>query len=205
MQSLHLLPRLVGGLASIEAVRVACGGHTCVLSSHGELYTFGNGKHGQLGHGEQHAGPTPRRVGGLRHVKVLGIACGDFHTLALADDGAVYTWGTGGFGELGHGDLHNYTEPRRLKGIKRHSLVFAACGASHNVLLVAPSRAELLETHPADAGSSYEGEEEEEEDAEDVESDSTNASSVDASSAGESAATAATRVGYSDRRRWNGY
>jgi alpha-tubulin suppressor-like RCC1 family protein len=123
-------------LASIEVVRIACGGHTCVLGAQGELFTFGNGKHGQLGHGERRAEASPRRVQALRHARVLGIACGDFHTLALADDGHVYTWGAGAFGELGHGDLAHVSEPCRLKAFRRHELVFAACGASHNIVLL---------------------------------------------------------------------
>ena len=130
------LPRLVVSLASIEVVRIACGGHTCVLGAQGELFTFGNGKHGQLGHGERRAEASPRRVQALRHARVLGIACGDFHTLALADDGHVYTWGAGAFGELGHGDLAHVSEPCRLKALRRHELVFAACGASHNIVLL---------------------------------------------------------------------
>ena len=125
----------------IECVRIACGGHTCVLSARGELFTFGNGKHGQLGHGEGwvRADATPRRVGGaLLHQRVLGLACGDFHTLALAEDGGVYTWGAGGHGELGHGDASACYEPRRVESLHRRALVYAACGASHNIVLLAP-------------------------------------------------------------------
>ena len=133
------VPRLVASLHHIECVRVVCGGHTCVLSARGELFTFGNGKHGQLGHGDDRTDATPRRVGGpLRRVRVLGVACGDFHTLCLADDGDVYTWGAGGHGELGHGDNAASFEPRRVEALHRRTLLFAACGASHNLLLLAP-------------------------------------------------------------------
>lgn len=150
------IPRLVGSLGGIEAVRVACGSHTCVLGAHGELYTFGNGKHGQLGHGEQRGEATPRRVHALRHVRVLGIACGDFHTLALGDDGGVYTWGAGAYGELGHGDVAHYAEPRWLETLHRRALLFAACGASHNVILLAPAERGLY-GHDADDSDADEG------------------------------------------------
>ena len=60
------IPRLVASLTSIDVVRVACGGHTCVLGAFGDLYTFGNGKHGQLGHGDERVEATPRRVNALR-------------------------------------------------------------------------------------------------------------------------------------------
>ena len=130
------VPRLVVGLAALEVTRVACGGHTCVLTAHGEMFTFGNGKHGQLGHGHCRVEASPRSVQALRDTRVLGIACGDFHSLALTADGCVYTWGAGGFGELGHGNLSHENKPRQLDALRHHSLVFAACGASHNLLLL---------------------------------------------------------------------
>ena len=63
------VPRLVAGLASVEAVRVVCGGHTCVLGAHGELFTFGNGKHGQLGHKQTRDQLRPRRIRTRRRPK----------------------------------------------------------------------------------------------------------------------------------------
>jgi len=34
-------------------------------------------------------------------------ACGDVHTLALTDEGAVYCFGGGSFGQLGLGHIKN--------------------------------------------------------------------------------------------------
>ena len=179
----------MGNLAQVSIVRVACGGHALRAERAGELFTFGNGKHGQLGHGEPRPDALPRRVSRLRHLRVLGIACGDFHSLALADDGYVYTWGAGAFGELGHGDLRHCAEPRRLDGVRRHALAFAACGACWRPLL-APSRGDA-EPHPADAGGrggggggGFYG---------DDDNDSDSGSNSATSSAGESATTASTR------------
>ena len=116
------VPRLVAGLAAIEVVRVACGRHTCVLGSQGDLYTFGNGRYGQLGHGEQRPEVAPQRVNALRHARVVGVACGEFHSLALTDEGHVYSWGAGAFGELGHGDRSHRSEPTRIEALQRHQL-----------------------------------------------------------------------------------
>jgi len=49
-------------------------------------------------------------VAALAGVRVLGMAAGAHHTLALSDAGQPYSWGLGGNGRLGHGD----TEPRLL-------------------------------------------------------------------------------------------
>ena len=150
------VPRLVSSLVHIEAVRVACGSHTCILGAHGELYTFGHGKHGQLGHSEARAESMPRRVHALRNVRVVGIACGDLHSLALADDGGVYTWGSGSHGELGHGGVAHEAEPRRIESLRQRALVFAACGASHNVLLLAPAAAAYADESDVESDSNDE-------------------------------------------------
>ena len=71
-----------------------------------ELYTFGDGTKGQLGHAggkkEKVSFKSPARVdtSGPMH----GLSCGHFHSLALSQDGAVYSWGSGVMGLLGHGD-----------------------------------------------------------------------------------------------------
>ena len=67
-----------------------CGGHTLVLGAHGELYSFGNGKQGQLGHGSFEHAPTPTPVQELATmgVTIAAAACGLAHT-ALLDTRSV--------------------------------------------------------------------------------------------------------------------
>ena len=63
-----------------------------------------------------------------------GVGRGDVE----AGDGAVYTWGGNAFGELGHGCVAHHPSPRQLASMRSWRLVFAACGASHNLLLAVP-------------------------------------------------------------------
>lgn len=74
--------------------QVACGGvHTAVVTETGQVYTWGDGKNGELGH---HHDPnlkqTPRLVENLNGVFVTYVACGGGHTVVLTDAGkhAVY-------------------------------------------------------------------------------------------------------------------
>ncbi len=130
------LPRRVGGaLTGVRVLRVACGGHTLALGAGGELYAWGNGKHGQLGHGGHRAEASPKRVAALRKQRVVGVAAGDFHSLALTADLRVFTFGSGAFGELGHGTLAHLTLPTPLDALRGKRLLFAACGSAHNILL----------------------------------------------------------------------
>ena len=51
----------------------------------------------------------------------------------------MLTWGSGGHGELGHGGANAHQlAPRPLGLMRRRRLAFAACGGTHNVLLVQP-------------------------------------------------------------------
>ena len=56
---------------------------------------------------------SPRMVGGdLGGVRVVGVAAGAIHSIALAADGRVFTFGRGWYGRLGHGDEENQLTPR---------------------------------------------------------------------------------------------
>jgi len=74
------------------------------LTEAGELFTFGFGGHGRLGHaGTQHE-PVPRLVkAALVGKKVVGAAGGSQHTAAWTDAGELFTFGLGQCGQLGHG------------------------------------------------------------------------------------------------------
>ncbi len=52
-------------------------------------------------------------VGGeLTGVRVVGVAAGGYHSIVLAADGRVFTFGRGTYGRLGHGDEENQLTPR---------------------------------------------------------------------------------------------
>jgi hypothetical protein len=50
----------------------------------------------------------------MADVEVLSVAAGDLHTMVLARDGKVYTFGCGLFGKLGHGFGQCEFTPRYL-------------------------------------------------------------------------------------------
>lgn len=50
--------------------------------------------------------------------KVVGIACGGNHNLALTDKNEVYSWGYGDMLALGHGDEKDELLPKKLNFTK---------------------------------------------------------------------------------------
>ena len=98
-------PSIVGALQGLNVHAVACGWHhTVALLDNGQVYTWGSGEYGRLGHGDESRQPAPKMVETLHGKMVVGIAAGGFHTAAVIDNGNLFTWGGGYFGQLGHGD-----------------------------------------------------------------------------------------------------
>ena len=111
------VPRLVDGLVGTRVVYVAASGdHTAVCTDAGQLYTFGFGYLGQLGHGENvQIEWMPRLVQALVGTKTVGVEAGDGHTVVLTEAGGVLTFGDGHLGQLGHGTVATEYMPRVVK------------------------------------------------------------------------------------------
>ena len=55
--------------------------------------------------------------------RVDHIAVGYGHSLALADEGLVFSWGVGSKGQLGHGDRETKRSPQLVEAIKGKLIV----------------------------------------------------------------------------------
>ncbi|KAF9401603.1 RCC1 domain-containing protein 1 [Mortierella sp. AD011] len=71
----------------------------------------------------------------LRDAKFEKIWAGEAHMLALATDGTLYSWGSGRYGQLGHGNLVSVSTPKPIESLQGIRIVDAACGASFSVAL----------------------------------------------------------------------
>ena len=92
-----------GGIEEAGVVQVASGGeHSMALTAAGDLYTWGLGNEGQLGHGMRVNLAVPKVVDGIGGV-VVGISCGYGHSLVATAGGRVLAFGRGREGQLGLG------------------------------------------------------------------------------------------------------
>lgn len=141
--------RVTGVLQGMHVSYVACGPwHTAVVASSGQLFTFGDGCFGALGHGDRTSSSVPRVVESLSEVRVMKVACGFWHTAAVvevtneASDaelysscGQLFTWGDGEKGQLGHGDNAEKLLPECVTSLADEKICQVACGHSLTVSL----------------------------------------------------------------------
>ena len=88
--------------------------HSLALTSDGEVFAWGSNSNGQLGNGGETESRPPVRVdtsGALAGKRVVAIAAGEDHSMALTDDGLVFTWGGNWYGQLGDNSGSNSRVP----------------------------------------------------------------------------------------------
>ncbi len=131
-------PRLIEALKSKRVRDIACGSsHSAAITSSGELYTWGCGEYGRLGHGDNITQLRPKQVRALAGQRVVQVACGsrDAQTLALTDEGLVYSWGDGDFGKLGRGGSEGCSVPQNVEKLNGAGICQIECGAQFSLAL----------------------------------------------------------------------
>ena len=90
-ETTHVPTKITAG--NIDWVQIASGPYHMVgLSRNGEVFTWGSGWCGKLGHGDYKERDVPRKVQYLSNERIVKVACGDQHTAALAAGGKLFTW-----------------------------------------------------------------------------------------------------------------
>ncbi|XP_029941884.1 retinitis pigmentosa GTPase regulator b isoform X2 [Salarias fasciatus] len=136
----HRVPQAVKSIQE-PVMQVACGGgHTVALTDE-NLYTFGLGQFGQLGHGTFiFESRLPRPVEHFKKGRVCQIMCGENHTAVITDSGLLYTFGDGRHGKLGLGEENftNQFKPTVCPRFLKYHVQAASCGGCHMVVLARP-------------------------------------------------------------------
>jgi hypothetical protein len=139
----HHTPKKVEGVFSHsdKVVFIAAGHeyHACIsacITEDGSTYTWGCGRNGRLGHGDETNCSRPKLVNGLVGIRAKEVACGCYHTIVLSEDGRVYSFGDGRYGQLGHGDKENKFTPTLIEAaLEGEFVVQVACGYIHSMAL----------------------------------------------------------------------
>lgn len=131
-------PKLIETLKSKRIRDIACGSsHSAAITSSGELYTWGLGEYGRLGHGDNCTQLKPKMVTALLDHRIVQVACGsrDAQTLALTEAGLLFSWGDGDFGKLGRGGSEGCSIPHQVERLNGVGVVQIECGAQFSLAL----------------------------------------------------------------------
>ncbi|XP_063583445.1 probable E3 ubiquitin-protein ligase HERC4 isoform X5 [Pongo abelii] len=133
-------PQLLKSLLGIPFVQVAAGGaHSFVLTLSGAIFGWGRNKFGQLGLNDENDRYVPNLLKSLRSQKIVYICCGEDHTAALTKEGGVFTFGAGGYGQLGHNSTSHEINPRKVFELMGSIVTQIACGRQHTSAFVPSS------------------------------------------------------------------
>ena len=127
-----------GYLTGITAGAAGSYHSLALTTSGGNVYAWGYGSYGQLGNGSNSTQQLPVEVvnsaGALANI--TAISAGEYHSLALRNDGTVWAWGYNSDGELGNNTTTNSNkalEVLNTSGTPLSNIVAIAAGSLHNL------------------------------------------------------------------------
>jgi alpha-tubulin suppressor-like RCC1 family protein len=116
--------------------------HNLALCTDGTVVAWGDGSYGQLGNGGTADSNVPVPVttttGVLAGQKVVALATGASHSLALCADGTLATWGNNLNGQLGNGTTNNSSLPEAVTAtgvLAGRTPIAIVAGFHHNLAL----------------------------------------------------------------------
>ncbi|MDR2152005.1 MAG: hypothetical protein LBO72_04205 [Helicobacteraceae bacterium] len=127
---------LVSSLEDKKIVAIEANGEcSFALDSDGKLYVAGRNRDGQLGLGDAKERDVFTLVSSLEGKKIVAIAAGSFHSLALDSNGKVYAAGENNVGQLGLGDKSRRWKFTEVSALSDKKIVAIAAGGSHSLAL----------------------------------------------------------------------
>lgn len=122
---------------SVQVIAVSAGSsHSVALLDCDLVVSWGRGEDGQLGHGDANEYAEPKAIHSLIQSGVTSISCGAEYTIAVSKPKrAIYSWGWGDFGRLGHGNCSDVFVPQQISVFSGIGVKLVACGDTHTLLV----------------------------------------------------------------------
>ena len=129
-------PTIIEALKKVNVLHIASGEvHMAVITDKNRLIMWGSivspdSDKDLLGvPGSQSCILKPKKIPRLKNVTMA--ACGARYTVAVTKSGAVFTWGYGNYGCLGHGTRENAVAPLRVHALRREVVKELSAGLYH--------------------------------------------------------------------------
>lgn len=127
-------PQPIKALQGLRIRQIACGDSHCLaVTMEGVVQSWGRNQNGQLGLGTTEDALVPQRIDAFQGISVKMVAAGAEHTAAVTDDGELYGWGWGRYGNLGLGDKNDRLVPQKVSSVEAEKMVMVACGWRHTI------------------------------------------------------------------------
>ncbi|KDP29458.1 hypothetical protein JCGZ_19287 [Jatropha curcas] len=127
-------PQPIKALHGLKIKQIACGDSHCLaVTVEGQVQSWGRNQNGQLGLGTTEDSLVPQRIGALQGIPIKMVAAGAEHTAAVTEDGELYGWGWGRYGNLGLGDRMDRLVPEKVSLTHGEKMVMVACGWRHTI------------------------------------------------------------------------
>ncbi len=131
-----------------KIMSISCGqGHVLAKTNAGKVLAWGWNYRGQVADNmDQNIIPTPKKIAFFdQNFVIVQVVAGYQHSVALTNDGTVYTWGDNSMGQLGTG--RNFEEPfsnvpNPIHGLPAIALI--GTGEDHSFAVPTPSSGVML-------------------------------------------------------------
>ena len=109
-------PQLIESLSNESIIKISAGNnHSMAITELGELYTWGEGVYGQLGHGVNNNEQYPKKIEYFcNKFKIIDCIGGATHTIALTEEGYLFGWGQNDKNQLNLGKIEFVNKPYLL-------------------------------------------------------------------------------------------
>jgi alpha-tubulin suppressor-like RCC1 family protein len=107
------------------------------VKSKGIVTAWGMGNNGELGLGKYITfSPSPLAIPRFKNMRIIQIAAGPEHVLAINSSKQLYSWGKGGSGRLGLSDFNDRHTPEYVSFYRLFNVEYCAAGDAHSAVLI---------------------------------------------------------------------
>ncbi|KAJ4964842.1 hypothetical protein NE237_016691 [Protea cynaroides] len=135
-----LVPQKIEAFQGLVKMIAAGAEHTAAITEDGQLYGWGWGRSGNLGLGDRNDRLVPHRVSAVDGQKMVLVACGWRHTIAVSSSGGLYTYGWSKYGQLGHGNFEDHLIPHQLEALSEGFITQISGGWRHTMAVTSDGR-----------------------------------------------------------------
>jgi len=128
-----------------KIIQICCGYfYSMALTQKGNVYSWGNNAHGQLGQGNVSSQNAPKKINHdwslyeqNPNEKIKYISSGQYHSFALSQNNKLYAWGLNHYGQLGLNLDNQQSIPTLIdcSTYNNEKIIKMECGDSHTLLL----------------------------------------------------------------------